>query len=150
MSTNQSQALDIQLRVPKENYAVGESIDATLVLKNHSNAPITINKRMGINPEEMAEGYWEVRFDITFPPEMPAFPSVLVNRGEPDADDFTLLLAGEEFSKSYTLTNWNWMQFLGTYEVKAIYNNSVDGSQFGLSAWTGEITSNSVSLEVTE
>ena len=38
MSANQSQALEIQLRIPKESYAVGEPIDATLVLKNRSSA----------------------------------------------------------------------------------------------------------------
>ena len=150
MSTKQNQALEIQLRAPKESYSVGEEINVTLILKNQSNAPFTINQRMGISLERMAEGTWEVMFDIVFPPGERLITGAFINRGEPDQDDFLLLPPGGETSMTYTLTDWYWMELPGTYEVKATYHNSVDGSQFGLSAWTGEITSNSVSLKVTE
>ena len=150
MSTNQNQALEIQLRVPKESYAVGEPMDVTVILKNHSNAPVTINKRMGINPTDMPEGYWELRFAFTYQTEAALFPGPPVNRGKPRAKDFTVLSPEGEMSWTYTLTDWHRIRLQGDYQVKAIYHNSVDGSQFGLSAWTGEITSNPVNLKVTE
>ena len=150
MTTNQSQALEVQLTMPKESYSVGESIDVTLVLKNQSNAPLTINKRMGINPKKMAEGSWEVKFDVTFPPGERLMIDTRINRGEPHQEDFTVLPPGGETSMVYTLTKYYWMELPGAYEVKATYHNSIDGSMFGLSAWTGESTSNPVYLRVTE
>ena len=150
MTMNQNQDLGIQLSVPKESYSVGEPIEVTLTLKNQSNAPLDINKRMGISPNEMAEGTWEVKFDVAFPPGERLVISTRINRGEPDQEDFALLPAGGEVSRVYTLTDFYWMQLPGAYEVKATYHNRVDGSQFGLSAWTGEITSNIVYLKVIE
>lgn len=150
VSTDRNQMLVIRLEVPKESYSLGEPIEVTVVLKNQSGSPVTINKRMGVNPADMAQGYWELRFDMTYPPGTPFFPKPLVNRGRPNTEDFTLLPPGEEISRTYQLTDWCRMQFLGDYEVKAIYNNAADGSQFGLSAWTGEISSNSIKLQVTE
>lgn len=148
MSINQ--VLEIQLRVSKESFTVDEPVDVTVILKNLSNAPVTINKRMGINPTDMPEGYWELKFNITYQAEEAFFPGPPVNRGEPSETDFTILSPGEETPRTYTLTHWHLIQSPGTYEVKAIYRNVVDGSQFGLSAWTGEITSNSVSFRVIE
>lgn len=148
MSTNQ--ILEIQLIIPRESYSVGEPIDVTIVLKNRSSDSIVINQRMGVNPTDMADGHWELKFDIKYPPETPPFPKPRVNRGDPDSEDFSTLPPGGEMTKTFILTDWHLMQFLGTYEVKAVYRNVIDGSQFGLSAWTGEITSNSVFVKVTE
>ena len=150
MSTNQKQVLEIQLVIPRNNYSVGEPIDATVILKNRSNNPVVINQRMGVNPTDMADGHWELKFDITYPPETPPFPGPLVNRGDPDSEDFTTLPSGGEITRTIEITGWHLMQFPGTYSIKAVYHNFVDGSQFGLSAWTGEITSDSVSLTVNE
>jgi hypothetical protein len=150
MSAKQNQALEIQLKVPKESYSGGEPIDVTLTLRNLSSAPLTVNKRMGINPKRMAEGTWEVKFDVIFPPGEPPFMiSTRINRGQPHRGDFALLPPGGEVTEEYTLTDFYAMELPGTYEIKAIYHNSVDGREFGLSAWTGEVTSNTVSLMVT-
>ena len=150
MATNENQILQIRLEIPKESYSIGEPIDVIVALNNRSNAPVTINKRMGVNPAEMSKGHWELRFDITYPAGTPPFPRPRVNRGNPKAEDFTLLSPGAEMTFSITLSSWHWLQFPGAYEVRAIYSNAVDGSQFGLSAWTGDITSNSVSFKVSE
>jgi hypothetical protein len=150
MSTNQNRGLEIQLKLIKESYFIGEPIDIILILKNQSNAPLTINKRMGINPppERMVEGTWEVKFDIAFPPGERLVTSTLINRGEPDREDFIVIPPGGEIQKTYTLTDFYWMELPGTYEIKAIYHNTNDGEMFELSAWTGNITSNPVRLRV--
>jgi len=150
MSTNQNQVLGIELRVPKESYSIGEPIEVTVLLKNQSNAPLTINKRMGINPGHMGEGSWEVKFDVTFPPGERLMIHTLINPRGLKHDDFTVLSPEGEISRIYTLTNYYWMELPGAYEVKATYHNSIDGSMFGLSAWTGEITSNPIYLKVSE
>lgn len=147
-----SQALEVQLRIPKKNYSVGEEIKVTVVLKNISNAPLTINKRMGINPKEMAERYWEVKFDIVYPPveEEHLIPSTLINRGEPEREDFAVLPPRHKIQETYTLSDYYWMGLIGTYKIRAIYHNADDGKKFGLSAWTGEISSNPIYLKVTK
>jgi hypothetical protein len=150
MGTSQDQSLELQLCVSKESYAAGEPIEATVTLKNRSDAPLTINKRMGIDPCGMPEGYWELRFEIAYPPGSPDYPVRPVNRGMPDAEDFALLSPGEEMTWSYTVSEWYSVVFPGDYEVKAVYSNPVDGSAFGLSAWVGEIVSDVVHLTVTE
>ncbi|MEW5759157.1 MAG: hypothetical protein AB1779_00140 [Candidatus Thermoplasmatota archaeon] len=150
MNTKPTQVLGIQLKAQKESYSVGEKINVTVILKNLSDAPITINKRMGINPKYMPEGYWEVKFDIVFPPGKRLIRCAFINRGKLDKEDFTLLQPGEEKSEAYTLTDWYWMKLPGIYEVKVTYHNSIDGKQFGLSAWTGEITSKPVFLRVVD
>ena len=150
MTRNQSQALEVQLRVPRESYSVREPIEVTLVLKNQTDAPITINKRMAINPGQMGEGSWEVKFAVVFPPGERLIRGALINRGKPHQEHFTVLPPGGEYSRTHILTRYFWMELPGAYEVKAIYHNSVDGSQFGLSAWTGEITSDPIYLRVTD
>jgi hypothetical protein len=150
MIKKRSNAIEVQLRITKESYSVEEPIEVTVVLKNGSNDPLTINKRMGINPGHMGEGSWEVKFDVAFPPGQRLMIDTLINRGQPSREDFTLLPPRGEISTVYPLTKFYWMKLLGAYQVRATYHNSVDGSQFGLSAWTGEITSNPIHLKVTE
>ena len=148
MTGNQSQAPKLQLIAPKEGYSVGEPIEVTLVLKNLTNAPLTVNKRMAINPGQMGEGRWEVKFDVTFPPGKRLLRVTKIRREKLKEDDFTVLLPGEEINRDYPLTDYFWMELPGTYGVKATYHNGNDGSMFELRAWTGDITSNSVSFRV--
>jgi hypothetical protein len=145
-----NKGLEIELKIPKDTYLVGEPIEVILVLKNRSAAPLTINKRMGFNPGYMAEGNWEVRFDITFPPGKRPLTHTMINPVSLDEDDFTVLPTGGELSTSITLTKYYWMNLPGRYNITATYHNTNDGSKFGLSAWSGEILSNLVSLNVTE
>ncbi len=150
MSLNRSQQLQIRLETPKQTYSAGEPIIVTLVLKNQSNSPVTVNKRMGINPKNMAPGSWEVKFDVKFPPGERLITATLINRGEPTKNDFLELRPGQEIRKNYTMSDFYWMELAGEYKVKATYYNSADGSKFGLSAWIGQIESNAASLTVTK
>jgi len=150
MEPNKEQPLELQLEISDTNFSVQDKISVALILKNQSGTPVTVNKRMSINPEDMPDKLWEVRFDIVFPPGEREIRGSLINRGRPGQDDFMTIQPGGEVRQSYTLTDWYWMRLPGTYEITAVYHNVVDGSQFGLSAWTGEITSNSVSLTVSK
>ena len=148
MTGNQGQALELQLTVPRESYSVGEEIKVTLVLKNQVDAPITVNKRMAFNPGHMGEGGWEVMFDINFPPGEHLTTVTFIRREELTQGDFTVLPPGGETSMDYKLSRFFSIKLPGDYKVKAIYHNSIDGSKFGLMAWTGDVTSNSVSFKV--
>jgi hypothetical protein len=150
MSGNRNRGLEIELRMRKDTYSVGEPIEVILVLKNRSDAPLTINKRMGFNPGHMGEGSWEVRFDVAFPPGRRPITHTLINPVSLEEDDFTTLPPGGEISTLMTLTKYYWMKLPGTYSVTATYHNSNDGGKFGLSAWMGDIASNSIRLKVTE
>jgi hypothetical protein len=149
MRNDQSQSLQLQLRILKESYAVGEPVEVELLLINKSKDPCIVNQRMAINPGNMAEGRWEVQFDVTFPPGKRLIRGAKIRREELQKEDFYTLSPGEHISKTYSLTRYYWMELKGTYTVKAIYSNKVSGRQFGLTAWTGEIISNSISFNVT-
>lgn len=148
MSTDQNQTLGIELRMSKEKYAPEEPITASVTLKNQSRAPISVNKRMAINPGRMPPSTWEVKFDVVSPPGERNIIVTLINRGKPRQSHFVRLSPGEQISRDYVLTEFYWMGLPGTYEVKATYNNHIDGSPFGFCAWTGEVTSNPVTFKV--
>lgn len=148
MTDNTKELLTLLLEPSQQSYSAGEAIDVTLILKNESNSPVTVNKRMGINPGKMLEGTWEVKFNVTFPPGERLITATLINRGKPTREDFVALPPGHEIRKVYTLSDYYWMELPGTYNIKAIYHNSDDGEKFGFSAWKGDITSNVISLEV--
>ena len=149
MTGNSSKSLGVELRVSKESYRAVEPVFATVVLRNKSDSELTINKRMGLNPKAMAEGTWEVKFDIAFPPGERPVMGTLVNRGKPRERDFTQLQPGGEFTESFVLNRFHSMELPGTYEIRVTYHNSDDGARFGVAAWTGEITSTPVKLRVT-
>jgi hypothetical protein len=140
----------IELKLLKNTYSVGESVEVLLVLKNRSDVPLTVNKRMGFNPGYMAEGDWEVKFNITFPPGKRLLIDTLINPENLEKEDFTTLPPARELSKSVILTDYYWMKLPGTYSVTATYHNTEDGSKFGFTAWMGDIISNSVTFNVTE
>jgi hypothetical protein len=103
---------------------------------------------MGLNPKTMAEGTWEVKFDITFPPGERSVIGTLINRGKLHERDFIQLQPGREFSEDFVLSQFYSLELKGTYKIKATYHNSEDGREFGLIAWTGEITSAPVEFRV--
>jgi len=148
METNKKQPLELHLEIPKQSFSARDKISVVLALRNQSSFTVTVNKRMSINPSHMPEKLWEVWFDITYPPGKRKTRVSQINTRPPEQKHFINLSPGEEIRRAYTLTDWYWMQLQGTYEVKAVYHNLVDGSEFGLIAWTGEITSNSVSFKV--
>ena len=144
------QSLQLQMKAFKENIPVGEPVEVELRLINKSKGPYVVNQRMAINPGKMVEGKWEVKFDVTFPPGKRLIRGAKIRREELKKEDFRTLSPGELISKTYILTRYYWMELAGTYTVIATYHNGVNGSQFGLSAWTGEIISNSISFRVTQ
>jgi hypothetical protein len=149
VKTNKEKCLEIQLRTIRDSYAKGEPVEVELVLTNRSEAPCTVNKRMAIYVEQMADNNWEVKFDITFPPGKRLIRGALIRREGLKKDDFTVLPAGESLHKTLNLSRYNWLELPGTYQIKALYHNSVTGQEFGVEAWTGEINSNSISFQVT-
>jgi len=150
VGTNQILKLDLKLKSVKDSFIVGEPIDVVVALRNQSDKPVTVNARMGVNPGHLPEGYWELMFDITYPPGGRRYAGPPVHTGLPDRKYFSGLPPNGEIKLEHDLTKWNWMQLPGAYEVRVIYKNIVDGKQFGITAWTGEISSNTIYLRVVE
>ena len=144
MANIQDKVLKIALKISEISYTLGEPVVVSVTLTNLSREIIIINKRMGINPGDMVEGTWEIKFDISFPPGERNIIGTLINRGKPQRNDFTELSPGENINRDYILTNYYWIQLPGKYSVQTTYHNSSYGSMFDLQAWVGEITSNKV------
>jgi len=150
MEARQILALELKLESGKTSYRVREPIEVRIILRNQSDRPVTINSRMGVNPGHLPDGYWELMFDITFPPGGRRYAGPPVHTGLPERKHFAVLPPNGEIGLDYVLTKWHWMQFPGPYEVRAVYRNIVDGKEYGVSAWTGEIKSNPIHLDVVE
>jgi hypothetical protein len=149
VKTNAEKGLQIQLKIVRDSYAVGEPVEVELVLLNQSEAPVTVNKRMAIFAGQMAEGNWEVKFDIKYPPGERLVRGAKIRREELNKDDFAVISAGENIHKTFNLSRYYWLELPGPYEVKAFYHNSKNGQEFGSKAWTGDLNSNSISFKVT-
>jgi hypothetical protein len=120
----------------------GRTSQVNLVLKKRIKYS-WLSTKDGINPE-YGGGTWK-EVTITHPQRMTT--ATLINRGEPQKGDSAVLPAGQRL-KRRSPERLYWMELPGAYQVKAAYHNSNNGKRFGLSAWIGEITSNSISLTV--
>jgi hypothetical protein len=150
LKTDAGKALQFQLNPKRDTYTAGEPVEVELVLTNRSEASCTVNKRLAVYVEQMAGDNWEVKFDITFPPGKRLIRGALIRRAELNKDDFSVLAAGESLRATCNLSRYNWLELPGTYQVKALYHNPVDGREFGLKAWTGDVYSNSISFNITQ
>jgi hypothetical protein len=149
VKNNPGNGLQIRLSATAEIYTIGDSVEVDLVLVNQSETSCIVNKRMAIYAGQMADGGWEVKFDITYPPGERLIRGAKIRREGLGKKDFGVLSAGESLHKTYNLSRYNWLELPGRYEVKATYHNSVNGQEFGVAAWTGDIISNPISFRVT-
>jgi len=119
--------LSFEISLPKTQFAVGEPIPLTMVLRNVSSETLTVNKRLMVNDAQARSPFRDVTLHIKTPLGDEAAFRFDIGVGFPGPDDFVKLAPGETFEKSVNMTDWYALDAEGRYEVTAVYQNSVPG-----------------------
>lgn len=133
--------LELWIRTNKKTYEFGDPVYLTLTLKNRTTETLFINKRWGILREIDLEVFLE-----------PEGPIKLRSPGErPDfrKGDFIAVTPGLDLEKTFDLNEILARPMSpGGYMLRGTYKNSESGKVFDLQAWTGEIVSNRLNIQV--
>ena len=119
--------LSFEISLPKTQFAVGEPIPLTMVLRNVSSEPLTVNKRLLVNDASARSAFRDVTLHIRTPSGDEAAFGFLINVGFPRPEDFTKLAPGEAFEKSLDISRWYRLDAAGEYDLKAVYQNALAG-----------------------
>lgn len=145
MSEENGEKLKLSLTTDKFVYTTSEEIKLSVALGNVSTEQLVVNKRMGfLGPEIFLEVINKSGQKLKWLPPGPPLPLTEA--------DFIILQSGETITKDID----NFKIFLsekllpGGYSIQAIYKNRDTGDKFGLDAWTGELYSNIINIEVTD
>lgn len=144
---NDSDLLSIVMDLPVQTIKLGETIEANITLKNISDSPLVVNKRLLLNLPvgEMSEMWFEIQNN-----EGKSLPlGVLIRVRLPIPSDFIVLQPDQSISDTYDLNYWYLIKEPGVYTVKAIYRNTTIPQGY-TNVWTGEISSEVIQIEITE
>ena len=138
-------ALQLSISLSKSQYTVGEPIQIVTTFLNVSSTPFDVNKMFWAWPDD-CELTYEVRAHSGEKLEKMV---AMIRRPELSKDDFTRIGPGEK---------WEYLADLGafvegpvgpgTFIIVAKYKNWEAGAGLGVSPWGGEVSSNSVRLEI--
>ena len=142
--------LNARLSICRCDYARGEDIVVTLSLSNTSDAPLTINIRCGMRPfpDGGRRDTWETDLVVTYENEACPRFIVMIRREQLDRGDFATLDSGSQYLCDYQITRYFIMDQPGDYDIQAVYQNGHNGQEYGLTAWTGQVVSNTIRVRV--
>ena len=138
-------ALRLSITLSKGQYAVGEPIQILTTFLNISSAPIDLNKEFWAWPDD-CELTYEIR---THSVEKLEKVRAMIRRPPLSKDDFKWLGPGEKWE--YPADFGAFIEGSvgpGTFIIVARYKNREIGDGLGVSPWVGEVSSNSVRLEI--
>jgi len=142
----------LTLRVTSERTSYSRSIPIplTVTLRNISTAAVLINGRLGVGYEDsvVRELYFTVYTADGQVLPVPNEARTDVHRMPPRKDDFRYLEPGQTLATEVDVTMWYPCSRTGRYSIVFTYENTWDGKQFGIDAWTGRVSSEPVSLVV--
>jgi hypothetical protein len=135
--------LKLALTLDQERIALGQPIHGKLSLQNAGDAPQLVNCRLTINKSFAPAVFREVYFTLNDPSGKPVDFMLKINIGEPRADDFRELAAGESAETEFDLDMYYMLEQPGTYSLQANYENHAQPDD-GREAWTGKVKSDPV------
>jgi hypothetical protein len=132
-----------------ENLKAQDSIQITFKLKNTGNAPVYVNKRFFLGPEEDLINDREVFLSVTAPSGQKLPYKFSYKTGFPKTDYFALLNPGEEVVSEYPRNINGSFEFNepGEYKITATYQNAY-GSEIGLDAFKDKVVSNTIAVKI--
>lgn len=139
--------LRLMLSLDKAEYRSGDSIHASIILKNTGNQDIVVRKRMVPGPPYTPKEAKEVVFVINGP-SGEINPPFRIQASPLTPDDFILLSPGETVVNTFDIQKIYHLTEIGTYSISVVYQNMMNPGSFHKEAWKGEITSNVVSFEI--
>jgi hypothetical protein len=111
------------INLPKDRFGMGDPIRVRMTLRNAGKKPMTVNKRLLVNDRAAPPGFREVYFTITTPGGGNAGFAWDIRAGFPEAKDFLKLKPGASVSAKVDLNDLYFLEEVGTYHVKATYQN---------------------------
>lgn len=143
-------ALSARLSVSRSEYVSGEDIVVSLSLRNTSRNQLTINGRCGVRsfPSGSEKGTWEVDFVVMHEQQPCPRSFIIIERRPVNSGNFVVLDAGSEYTCEYTITTHFVMDQPGHYDIQGVYQNGHGGQEYGLTAWTGEVVSNRITVRI--
>ena len=132
-----------------EDLKAQDPIKITFKLKNTGNAPVYVNKRFFLGPEEGLINDREVFLSVTSPSGQKLPYKFSYKTGFPKTDYFALLKPGEEAVSEYPRNINGSFEFNepGEYKITATYQN-VYGKEIGIETFTDKITSNTIIVKI--
>jgi hypothetical protein len=137
--------LTLTLGLERQIHHLGEPIHVRVVLQNTGRVSVTVNKRLELSRPELRLDIEDERGQkARWLPPVPPPPLT--------ASDFVDLAAGQSLPATQIEIGRHLSGPLrpGRYTAVATYSNSARGAAFGLRAWTGTVTSQAISFEITE
>jgi hypothetical protein len=143
-------ALLLTATTERRSVALGAQIPVQLVLANPSDAPVWVNRRMGLGYEDGIEReiYFHVLNESGEVLPIPDEARVDAHRSPLRQSDFQLLTPGEQVTTDVNLALWYPFTKPGRYRVLFCYENTTDGRVFGVEAFTGRITADALAIEI--
>lgn len=147
-----SQDMEFTISCDKtESYKTQDPIKITFTLKNIGTAPVYVNKRFFLGPEEDLINDREVFLSVTSPSGQKLPYKFSYKTGFPKADYFALLSPGEEAVSEYPRNINGSFEFNepGEYKITAVYQNAY-GPEIGIDAFKNRIESNAVTVNISK
>ena len=128
------------------SYPAGAPVPVKVVLTNASTERMLLNSRLLLS---FAAGEGDLAFDIEGAGGQGYEYGAFVTIGELQDRDFTVLPPGGSLEREVDLAADYSLMAPGSYRAAVIYRNARDWSRAGTTAWTGEVRSEPVVIELT-
>lgn len=144
-----SSGLKFSLILDKNEYKIGEAVNATFKLENKGKNPVYVNKRFFLSSEEKPKEKRDVFLTITSTSGAKLPCNFSYETGLPKTDYFELLEPGKEVTSEWKRDLRGYFDFAepGTYKVVAVYQNAY-GREIGLDAFKDKVVSEPVLFKV--
>jgi len=140
-------SLELQISLQKSTYRLGSTIPVSVSLKNTGDINLLINSRMAVNFLGAPESLRDITFNITDPVGKTVPFTARVNTRSLTAKDIAILSPGELINKLYNLDELYDISSIGSYEISVTYQNTTTIDDYE-TVWKGEITSNTLTIEI--
>jgi hypothetical protein len=138
-------ALIFEIKAEKDKFNLKEPFfPVTLSFINSLNKDIRFNRAFNFKQTTS-----ELLFYVTSPSgEVLKRATVYLRRPNLSKSDFVKIRGRSRYNTVESINRWVQIKEPGLYKVYVIYRNQDEGIDFGVSAWTGELISNSITFEV--
>jgi hypothetical protein len=144
--------LRLVLEPSQDAFDVDDDMPLRVRLVNDGDDPVKVNGRLAVSSDD---GAGELTFSVVGPSGEPLPFGSRVNLGRPGPDDVATISPTRFVGVTIDLVDYFNLDEPGTYRISATYRSSAGGENGeeegeGLPAdvWTGEVTSDEVSIEV--
>jgi hypothetical protein len=149
MTTTSS--LNLLLQNKLSSYSLKSPVIVYLIFRNETTEELIINLRLtvGLILGNKKSDLEFIAFNGEGQRILPKIRTRLF-KGPIDSleSDYAILKPGKDYTKKYDLSGHLHLKEADSYLVSALYRNSQVGAEYGLQAWTGELKSNPLKIQL--